>query len=70
MNEFRLTLACWIYRSAVVTLEAWTFFWISSPTGTGITTRSERLTGDRIENETYWYKFEAEINFSVQYWLQ
>ena len=48
-----------INRSAVVTLEAWTFFWILSPTGTGITTHSE-LIGDRIENETYWYRFEAE----------
>ena len=60
MNEFRLTLACWINRSAVVTLEAWTFFWISSQTGTGITTHSERITGARIEKKPYWYKFEAE----------
>ena len=60
MNGFRLNLACRINRSAVVTLEAWTFFWILFPTGTGITTHSERLIGDRIENETYWYKFEAE----------
>ena len=60
MNGFRLNLACMIHRSAVVTLEAWTFFWILSPTGTGITTHSERLIGDRIENETYWYRFEAE----------
>ena len=60
MNEFRLTLPYWINRSAVVTLEAWTFFWISSQTGTGITTHSERITRDRIEKETYWYKSEAE----------
>ena len=48
MNEFRLTLACWINRSAVITLKAWTFldFVPKGGGGTGITTHSERLTGD------------------------